>query len=272
MRGRGISPPARVWHARPVNDAFQPEPYRHFEAERRLPFEELLSGVHPGGIRRAVDLGCGTGKLTAELHARAQAEQTLGVDTSAAMLREAPSGIPGLGFARMDLRDAPIEGADLIFSNAALHWVPDHLFLLRKLHDALASGGQLAVQVPANHTMPTHRASARVAAEPPFAEALGGYVQRYGVLDEVGYAQALHDAGFAFQKVMLRVYPHRLESLEQVVDWMRGAHLTDYAQRLGPALFEEFLVRYRAQLRAHYPADGAVFFPYRRILFWARKA
>jgi trans-aconitate 2-methyltransferase len=136
-------------------DVWDPERYARFEGERQRPFLDLLEMVGEWPHARAVDLGCGTGELTAVLHRTTGARSTLGIDRSARMLdgvREHTGD--GLAFARADLAALPFApGAtfDLVFSYAALHWVEDHPALLRSLAGRLAPGGVLAVQVPANH-------------------------------------------------------------------------------------------------------------------------
>src|SRR5580765_6227131 len=109
---------------------------------------------------RVVDLGCGTGKLTRILHERLQALDTLGIDRSARMLESALAAAPVTGL-RFEVQtiDAFLGGGggyDLLFSNAVFHWVDGHETLLERLASRLASGGQLAFQVPANHADPSH--------------------------------------------------------------------------------------------------------------------
>ncbi|MGH9366201.1 MAG: methyltransferase domain-containing protein [Thermoanaerobaculia bacterium] len=113
-------------------DAWDPEQYGRFAAERRLPFLDLLALVHPIPRSRAVDLGCGSGELTRALHERLGAAQTLGIDSSPAMLAKANAS-PGRGvrFEQGDIGAfAPARPFDLVFSNAALHWLPDQSGLL----------------------------------------------------------------------------------------------------------------------------------------------
>jgi trans-aconitate 2-methyltransferase len=137
-----------------VQDAWNPLQYGKFGAERAQPFEDLLSLVDaaPDGRRpeRVVDLGCGTGELTARLHDHLGAGETLGLDSSTAMLEKTrPLAGGGLRFEHGDIAAFEARGQfDVVFSNAALHWIPDHPRLLRRLRDALRPGGQLAVQVP----------------------------------------------------------------------------------------------------------------------------
>ena len=128
------------------SDTWSPEVYARFAAERRRPFDDLLAMVAPIPGGRAVDLGCGTGELTRELHRRTGASETVGIDSSPAMLEKTkPLGGEGLRFEEGDLaRFAPERGFDLVFSNAALHWAPDHPRLLERLTRAREPGGQLA--------------------------------------------------------------------------------------------------------------------------------
>jgi trans-aconitate 2-methyltransferase len=166
-----------------VTDPWDPEQYRRFAAERRQPFDDLKGLCMPIVGGKIVDLGCGTGELTAELHRDMRATSTLGIDRSEAMLAEAASrasDVPGLSFERADLGEWHGTGFDLVFANASLHWAPDHPSLLARLRFSLAPGGQLAFQVPATFGHPSHVLAAEVAAEPAFAGPDGDDVARPG--------------------------------------------------------------------------------------------
>jgi trans-aconitate 2-methyltransferase len=255
-------------------DSWDPAQYERFERERSAPFFDLLDLVEPCPGGRAVDLGCGTGELTRSLHERIGAGTTLGLDSSRAMLERSESSAgDGLTFELGDMAEwAPAELFDLIFSNAALHWVDDHAELFARLTSALAPGGQLAVQVPANHDHPSHLVAERVAGEEPFREALGGYVRRTPVLAPEAYAELLHRLGYGSQRVRLQVYLHVLPGPEGVVDWVKGTLLTDYRRRLSESAYDEFLARYRALLISELPAERPYPFAFKRILLWGRLA
>jgi trans-aconitate 2-methyltransferase len=70
-------------------DRWSPGQYDRFAAEREQPFHDLLALVEPAPGGLAVDLGCGTGRLTHALHERTGADETIGVDSSARMLDKA---------------------------------------------------------------------------------------------------------------------------------------------------------------------------------------
>jgi len=254
-----------------MTDAWKPAQYEKFRDQRAQPFFDLLALVEPRPNLRAVDLGCGTGDLTAELHRKLSCQSTLGIDTSPAMLeRAAAHAGGGLRFKISDLATFEAkEPFDLVFSNAAVQWVPDHPRLFERLKRLVGFRGQLAVQMPANHDHPSHVAARAVASREPFAAALGGYTREVPVLAPEQYALMLHDLGFKRQHVRLQVYGHLLPSREDVVEWVKGTLLTDYEKRLTPELFAEFLEEYQRELAARLPAAAPFFYPFKRLLLWA---
>jgi trans-aconitate 2-methyltransferase len=254
-------------------DAWNPEQYARFAAERSRPFFDLLDLVAPIPGGRAVDLGCGPGELTRALHERTNARETLGVDSSEAMLVKAAAHAGGgVRFERGDLATfAPAEPYDLVFSNAAYHWVPDHPALLARLTKAVRPGGQLAFQVPDNFDHASHRAAEAVAAEDPFVRALAGSAHPRHVLAPEEYAAILNRLGYRDLAVRLSVYGHVLDSREGVVAWVEGSLLSEYRHRLSPELYAQFLERYRATLFAMVPDERPFFFTFRRVLVCARR-
>lgn len=254
-------------------DSWDPAQYERFSDERSAPFFDLLALVAPVAGGRAVDLGCGTGELTRVLHERTGAGATVGIDSSEAMLAKSRSHAgDGLSFELRDIADwVPGDPVDLVFSNAALHWVDDHPELFARLTAALQPGGQLAVQVPANHDHASHLVAERVAAEAPFRDALGGYVRRSPVLPPERYAEMLDRLGYASQHVRLQVYLHLLPEPVAVVDWVKGTLLTDYKRRLPDALYEEFVARYRELLLIELGEERPFRFTFKRVLLWGRR-
>jgi len=255
--------------------SWNPDQYHKFQSERSAPFDDLLALVDLRPRLQAVDLGCGTGELTADAHKRLGARSTLGVDSSPAMLEKvAPLAGEGLAFARGDIarfEDATGAGYDLVLSNAALHWVPDHPALLARLVGLLAPGGQLAVQVPANQTHASHRLANELAREEPFASALQGYVRHRSVLSPVEYALQLKRLGLVDEESRLQVYVHELTEPADVVAWCRGTLLTDYEKRLPPDLWQRYLDTYRSRIVATLPDERPYLYTYQRILFSGRR-
>ena len=243
---------------------WSPEQYERFSAERKQPFTDLVALVEHRPDMRIVDLGCGTGELTRELHDQLGAEETLGIDDSETMLLKAGHfGGEMLRFEKGNIEafvsDRPY---DLIFSNAALHWIPDHEQLLVRLTNFLNVNGQIAVQMPANDDHPSHRVAAEVGRQ------FGVEPRTDYVLPVQRYSELLHRLGYQRQNVRMQVYGHVLPSTEDVVEWVRGALLTHYQAQLPPDRFEAFLSAYREQLHAVIGEVRPYFYTYKRILLW----
>jgi len=252
---------------------WNPDQYERFRNERSQPFFDLLELLQPAPGGRAVDLGCGTGELTRVLHERLGAAETVGIDSSPAMLERAVQFAGGgLRFELADIATFTAERPfDVVFSNAALQWLPDHERLVPRVAGLVAPGGQLAFQVPANADHPSHTIAHAVAREEPFASALGGYVRDWPVLAPERYAELLDGLGFERVHVRLQVYVHRLASSEEVVEWVRGTLLTDYEKRLGPELYARYLARYRERLLAVIGSQAPYVYTFKRVLAAGRR-
>jgi trans-aconitate 2-methyltransferase len=261
-----------------ATDTWDPGLYLKFGAERARPFFDLLELVTPVPGGEVVDLGCGAGELTAHLHTHTRARRTVGIDSSRAMLAEARRHAgDGLTFELGDI--AAFEAGarfDVVLSNAALHWVPDHPQLLARLRAALRPGGQLAVQVPANGDHPSHALVTEIAEESPFREAIEDATARSGrdspaaVLTTRQYAELLDELGFVEQHARSQVYGHHLASTADVVEWTKGTTLTCYERLLPGELFEAFVTRYRRRLLDVVGEHEPYFYAFKRILFRGR--
>jgi trans-aconitate 2-methyltransferase len=254
-------------------DSWDPARYEKFLHQRSLPFFDLLSLVRKRPRMRVVDLGCGTGEWTARLHRDLGASETTGIDASSSMLAKSSQFVaPGLRFERGEIAAwVPPGRLDLVFSNAALHFVPDHPALLARWAAALAPGGQIAIHIPANQDYPTHRIALQLASEEPWKTLLVGYLLPDNRLDPVEYARLFEHLGFSDQQVRIQVYGHRLPSREEVVEWVRGSFLNEYQARLSEAAFERFFDDYRERLLGALPDERPFFLTYKRLLMWAAK-
>lgn len=255
-----------------VPDRWDPDQYNRFADEREQPFWDLARLLAPVGSPNLVDLGCGDGRLTASLHGALGAAGALGVDSSSAMIEVAAGHASGT--VRFELGDiggwVEPDAYDIVFANASLHWVPDHRAVLRRWSGSLRPGGQLAVQVPANADHPAHVLAAEVAAEllddPP-----ADPVAR-NVLAPEAYAALLDELGCDEQHVRLQVHAHHLPSTADVVEWVKGSTLTRFKEPLGPEGWQRYVDRYRDRLLAELGDRSPYFYPFKRILFWARFA
>ena len=85
------------------------------------------------------------------------------------------------------------------------------------------------------------------------------------------YAIVLDEFGAVDQNVRLQVYPHHLESTASVVEWTRGTTLTRFTKLLEPDLAGQFIDAFRARVLDDLGDVSPYFYPFKRILMWARK-
>jgi trans-aconitate 2-methyltransferase len=253
-----------------LTDTWNPAQYDKFQREREQPFFDLVAMLQPRPGMRVADLGCGTGKLTRLLHTTLDARETIGIDRSARMLDETGQADlpPGLHFEVSTIESFPGDRGvfDLIFSNAAYHWIEDHPSLLARLRDALAPGGQIAFQVPAQHHSASHVTAEDLTRVEPFRTALAGWHRPQPVLEPDMYASLLYRLGFAEPAVRLVVYPHVLAGPAEVIEWMKGTLLTEYARHLPADLYDRFVAEYQERLLPQLDDTRPFFFPFKRTL------
>jgi trans-aconitate 2-methyltransferase len=246
--------------------------YLRYASHRERPGVELIARIPDVDASTVVDLGCGTGDLTARLAARWPAAGVTGVDSSAEMLERARASHPRIRWVTGDIdRWEPDGPVDVLYSNATLHWLDDHAHLFPRLLGAVRRGGALAVQMPNNWTEPTHLIPAEVLAEPGWPAAARKALIRDRVasprfyLDTLAAASAIDLWETTYHQVLAPV-----EGSHPVLEWVKGSLLRPVMAALAgaSARFEaELAVRYSAA----YPGrpDGSVVLPFRRLFIVA---
>ncbi len=148
-----------------------PDTYLAFADHRGRPFFDLVNRVAARQPRRVADLGCGPGNLTETLTGRWPDAVVQGWDSSPEMVAAATGR--GLDVRLGGIAEwSPEFDTDVVISNAALQWVPEHRELLVRWAGQLASASWIAFQVPGNFDAPSHAAVREVARRAPFAEPL----------------------------------------------------------------------------------------------------
>jgi len=242
--------------------------YLKFGDERTRPSRELAARIDAAQPARVIDLGCGPGNSTEVLAQRWPGAAITGLDNSAPMIEAAQATHPRYRWVAADIADwAATEGGetfDVVFSNAALQWVPDHASLLPRLLRRVAQGGALAFQMPA-HDSPAHRLMRGL------ADARGLRVADWHTHQPAFYYDVLA-AGVAPTGARVDLweteYFHVMADAEAIVEWYRGTGLRPFLDALGT---EAERLRFTGELleglREAYPkrADGRVLFPFRRV-------
>jgi trans-aconitate 2-methyltransferase len=249
---------------------WDPDRYLRFADHRTRPGIELLARVPDIRARQIVDLGCGTGNLTGLLAQRWTEATTTGIDSSEEMIERARRDHPALNWTVSSVEAwDPGTHLDLIFSNAALHWVDDHETLFRRLRSSLADGGVLAVQMPDNWAAPTHRIPADVLDRGDWPEAARSALMRDRLARPDRYERWVQPATVDMWRT---TYFHQLGGVDAVWTWVTGSVLRPVLEHLDADDRDRFSHDCRDRYRKAYPAgaDGATTLPFSRFFMIAR--
>jgi trans-aconitate 2-methyltransferase len=252
---------------------WDPAQYLRFAGHRLRAAVDLLNRVDVDAPGTVYDLGAGAGNVTALLQQRWPEARLTGVENSAPMLERAAAGHPGIAWERADLADWQPDGpADVIYSNAALHWLGDHEHLFPRLLESLAPGGVLAVQMPRNFDAPSHTAIAEAAATGPWRERLLPRLRPAPVGPPAYYFELLESRAQDLD-IWESEYLHVLEGPAPVKEWMKGSALVPLLEALEEPERARFEERYAQLLEQSYPRrpDGRTLFPFRRLFIVARR-
>jgi len=249
--------------------SWNPEQYLRFADERLRPVLDLIGRIGHPAPQRVVDLGCGAGNALPLLAARFPGATITGVDGSAAMLRKAADA--GFPVQQADIAQwTPEEPVDVLFSNAALHWLGEHERLFTRLLGFLAGGGVMAVQMPAMHAEPLRARQDAIASSGPWAERLAGITSAPPILSAGDYYDLLRPRVTTLD-MWYTEYLHVLQGPDPVVQWAMGTSLRPYLDALAEEERPAFIRDYAEAMRAAYPprADGRVLLPFRRLFLVA---
>ena len=250
---------------------WDPTQYLKFADHRLRPAVDLLGHVDADAPAEVYDLGAGTGNVTRLLAARWPRARITGVDASREMLAKAAAEAPGVAWKHADLASwRPPRPADIIFSNAALHWLGDHARLFPSLLSALAPGGVLAVQMPRNFTAPSHTAIGDAARSGPWRVRLEPLLRPVPVAEPALYFDLLAPRAAAID-IWETEYVHVLEGDDPVKEWTKATWLRPLLDALEEPDRSRFEACYAALVARAYPRrpDGRTLLPFRRLFIIA---
>jgi trans-aconitate 2-methyltransferase len=251
---------------------WNPELYLKFSDQRARPAADLIAQIKLNNPARIIDLGCGPGNSTAQLNKRWPQARLTGLDSSREMLAQARQKHPGWTWIESSIeRWTPDAPYDLVFSNAALHWVANHGETFPRLLGHVAPGGALAVQMPNNFHSPVHVAMKEVAASPRWAAVLGAAEEHYAVETPAFYYDALRRTA-SLLNIWETEYLQIMDGPRAVLDWIRSTGMRFYLERLpGDAERQQFEADCLQRIEQAYVANdqGKVLFPYKRIFILA---
>jgi trans-aconitate methyltransferase len=220
---------------------------------------ELIGKLDLHGDEHILDIGCGDGKVTAELARRVPRGKVLGVDSSEDMVRKAqaafpPSTNPGLSFLRQDASELSFKDEfDVVFSNAVLHWVKDHGAMLRGVAHSLKPGGRLLFQMGGKgNGEEVFSVAAGMLLNGQWQPFFRGFEFPWGFYGPQEYALWLARAGLSARRIELIPRDMKQAGREGLLGWIRTTWMP-YTERLPENLREPFLAQVADQYLAVHP-------------------
>jgi trans-aconitate 2-methyltransferase len=251
--------------------SWDPQQYGRFAGQRLRPALDLIARIPLEHPQTVVDLGCGTGNVTRMLRRRWPGACVTGVDASPQMLAEARKEEASIAWEQTELGAwDPATKYDLVFSNAALHWLDDHPGLFMRLAANVTAGGVLAVQMPRNFHAPSHTLMHELALSPPWRDALGKLLRPLPVLEPAAYYDLLAPLARSLD-IWESEYLQILEGENPVAEWTKGTWLAPLLAALASSARAAYESEYRQLVARTYPrrADGKTLFPFRRLFIVA---
>ncbi len=254
---------------------WDPDQYLQFKYERTQPSIDLVARIQKDDPKTIIDIGCGPGNSTQILLKRWPHADILGIDSSEAMIQKARQDYPHQKWVIADAANLTTSQTyDIVFSNAAIHWIPRHDLLLERLFQIVNENGILAVQVPANQGSPLYKSILRVSRSGKWSAFTTGRE------DSITY----HNAGYYYGQLALHakeiviwetIYYHIMQSHETLIDWYKGTAMKPFLDSLPTdESREEFKKEVLIECQTAYPLqrDGRILYPFKRLFFTARKS
>jgi trans-aconitate 2-methyltransferase len=250
--------PAMVWN---------PQQYLKFSGHRLRPAVDLLMRIPVFPVRSVADLGAGAGNVTKLLKQRWSDAAVVGVEGSTEMVAAGKKAAPEVEWLQQDLASwQPPQKYDVVYSNAALQWLPDHARLFPSILEKTEPGGILAVQMPRNFTAPSHLLIAETALNGPWRNRLEHLVTPPPVHDPSFYHDLLAPLSENID-IWETEYLQVLEGENPVKEWTKGTWLTRYLDILQGEEKAAFETAYGDRVAGAYPRNsrGQTLFPFRRL-------
>ncbi len=238
------------------------EDYARNSTNQQVWARELIRKLGFVGGERVLDVGCGDGKVSAEIAALLPRGAVVGVDISDAMIalarqRFGPPEHPNLRFQKEDAGSLPFwDEFDVVFSNATLHWVIDHPPVVRGIANSLKPGGKVLLQMGGQGNIAgILKVLTPLMATPRWARYFENFGFPYGFYSPQDYAAWLPAAGL--QAVRLDLFPKDMVHAGRagLAGWVRTTKIP-YTQRVPEAEREAFIDELVEAYLAQFPLDA----------------
>lgn len=248
--------------------AWNADHYLQFGAERTRPAVDLVQRIQIDRPRRFIDIGCGPGNSTEVLRGRWPEARIAGLDSSREMIAAARQRYPEGDWIEADAATwTSDEAFDVVFSNAALQWLPDHAAVVSRLFGLVAPCGALAVQIPSYSRNPVRVHIHEISEDARWTDRMAAARSALTMEPPAFYYDVLSPMAAKID-LWETEYSHVMTDADAIVDWISSTGLRPFLAALSSA--EErgsFLETLRERVAESYPqrADGKVLFPFKRL-------
>lgn len=237
------------------------EDYRDSSSQQKKWGRELLAKLRLDGDERILDIGCGDGKLTAEIAERLPQGSVMGIDNSEEMVRLASETYPADVFPELSWRVVDARGLDfdeefdVIFSNAVLHWVKNHQPVLSGIRRSLKPGGRILLQMGGRgNASNVVGVLADMFRREEWNRYFTDFTLPYGFYGPGEYEEWLKEAGLKPTRVELVPKDMVHEGRRGLAGWIRTTWLP-FTQRIPEELREQFIDKLVDGYVQRYPQD-----------------
>ena len=261
----------------PYQDKYEwnAEDYARHSVHQQKWARELIGKIHLEGREHVLDIGCGDGKVTAEIAKYVHKGRVVGIDNSEEMIALASqkfptSQYPNLFFRQMNASALSFrEEFDIVFSNAALHWITNHKPVLKGIYQALKPNGKSIVQMGGKgNAASVIETLDEIINESFWKEYFHDFSFPYGFYSPKEYELWLKETGFKIQHLELKPKIMVHEDIEEFKGWIRTTWLP-YLCRIPKNLRNHFIeLVAKRYVEKHSPdSDGKIKTSMQRLEF-----
>jgi trans-aconitate 2-methyltransferase len=260
-----------------MND-WQPKQYLKYKNERTQPSIDLVNRISHENPARIIDIGCGPGNSTVILKNRWQDADIYGLDNSKNMIQKAEADFPDIRWLLMNANDdlSSLGQFDIVFTNAALQWMPEHETLIPNMYKMLNDKGVLAAQVPCVKHLPVYAGIQELIKAEKWAEYFISppiYPKHYPYEHYYDIICGLTDKIEMWQTDYIHIMPDH----KSIVEWYKGTGLRPFMDMIPDEKKRlDFCNEYGQIISRKYPIknigkNSSVLLPFTRIFFIAYK-
>ncbi len=254
---------------------FDGEKYKIASSPQKEWGKSLISNISLRGNEKILDLGCGDGYLTEQLALLVPNGKVLGIDASVGMINTAKKiHRNNLEFVLMDINKLHFSNEfDIIFSNAALHWVKDHKQLLQNSHAALKAGGILLWDFGSDGNCSNFlTVIQKKIAEDKYIEFFKDFEMPWFMPAKSRYTELIANIGYSHFTVTEVNRDRYFSTSDEMIKWIDQPCIVPFMKCIPDTLKNSFRKEVIEEMleRTHQP-DGTCFETFRRLQVYAQK-